>query len=111
MYFSYHPTTQPNHVLNGDGGLFYVSYNSYDSAHYGSDTTALVAGQMQRFYILNGDHRKAYAPLLAQGFPACFEYFLSKPELRNRRSEKKIDLDEALSVEAYRQFLKERGRK
>ncbi|ABQ28941.1 hypothetical protein [Acidiphilium cryptum] len=50
----------PNLILNGNG--FYVSYNDFDRGIYGGDTTALVLGQMERFFILNGDHRGQYAP-------------------------------------------------
>ena len=52
----------PNSTTDGDG--FFVSYNSRDAAIYGADTTALVVGQMQKFYILDGDHRLQYAPLI-----------------------------------------------
>ena len=61
----------PNFVTDKDN--FYISYNDYDSDIYGSDTTALVFGQMEAFYILNGDHRKNYT--LLKGFNACLEYF------------------------------------
>jgi len=42
---------------------FYVSYNHHDIATYGDVTTALVLGQMQKFYILNGNHSEAYKKL------------------------------------------------
>lgn len=70
------PLSVPNYVLDADG--FYVSYNDRDVSIYGGVTTALVLGQMERFYILKGDHRKAYAPLLAAGFDACLDYFKSQ---------------------------------
>lgn len=54
---------------------FYISYNSYDTDIYGSVTTALVLGQMQQFFILNGDHRKQYAEVIKQGFDACLKYY------------------------------------
>ncbi|MDF2841785.1 MAG: pPPM1a [Herbinix sp.] len=62
--------------LNGkvyDG--FYVSNNNYDRAIYGDVTTALVLGQMQKFYILTGNHCEQYKELINQGFSKCFEYF------------------------------------
>jgi hypothetical protein len=62
--------------LNGkvyDG--FYVSYNNYDRAIYGDVTTALVLGQMQKFYILTGNHCEQYKELINQGFFKCFDYF------------------------------------
>lgn len=63
----------PNTVINGAG--FYVSYNDHDISIYGTDTTALVVGQMEKFYILKGDHRARYQPLIADGFEACLAYF------------------------------------
>jgi uncharacterized protein YbdZ (MbtH family) len=30
---------------------------------------------MAAFYILNGDHRSGYSPLIDQGFDACLAYF------------------------------------
>ena len=60
--------TVPNEVTTKKG--YYVSYNNYDTDIYGSDTTALVKDD---FYILNGDHREAYAKL--DTFEECMEYF------------------------------------
>ena len=75
----------PNLILNGNG--FYVSYNDIDRDIYGGDTTALVLGQMERFYILNGDHRAQYAALIERGFDACLAYFRDNMELMNFRSD------------------------
>ena len=75
----------PNVILNGVG--FYVSYNNYDVDIYGTDTTALVWGQMENFYILEGDHREGYKPLLDSGFDACLEYFKNNLELVSKFSE------------------------
>jgi len=75
----------PNDVIEGDD--FYISYNDYDTFIYGSDTTALVLGQMEHFYILNGDHRKEYLPLIKKGFNACFDYFNDHRERINKHSE------------------------
>ena len=80
------PVFTPNTVIDGDG--FYVSYNIVDSRIYGSDTTALVIGQMQHFYILNGDHRDAYRPLIAQGLQSCLNYFASQSDQISKFSEK-----------------------
>lgn len=63
----------PNTVAYGEG--FYVSYNDHDLGIYGCDTTALVWGQMQKFYILKGDHRAQYAPFIGRGFDACLAYY------------------------------------
>lgn len=78
--------TVPNVVM--DGGDFYISFNSSDENFYGHPTTALVWGQMQRFFILNGDHRAAYSALLLQGWDACFDYFRSNVAHANRYSDR-----------------------
>ena len=79
------PISIPNTTYDGEG--FYVSYNNRDGGIYGSDTTALVVGQMQSFYILNGDHRTGYGPLLAQGLGACLAYFRQNVAQMNKYSE------------------------
>jgi len=80
------PVMVPNTVI--DAGDFYISYNDYDTDIYGSDTTALVLGQMEKFLILNGDHREQYSSLLSSGFVACFNYFKNNVESINKRSDK-----------------------
>ena len=75
----------PSLILNGNG--FYVSYNDVDRDIYGGDTTALVLGQMERFFILNGDHRGQYASLVERGFDACLAYFRDNRDLMNFRSD------------------------
>lgn len=77
----------PNTVV--DAGAFYVSYNDHDIGVYGCDTTALVFGQMERFYILKGDHRRQYAPLIPQGFEACVAYFKEHFDQAHRFSTQK----------------------
>jgi hypothetical protein len=79
----------PNSIMDGDG--FYVSYNDHDRSVYGCDTTALVVGQMQEFYILNGDHRVGYLPLIEKGFDACMGYFRANIVGINKYSSK-VDL-------------------
>jgi hypothetical protein len=76
----------PNEAMPGDG--FYISYNDVDQGIYGSDTTAIVVGQMQRFFILNGDHREGYAPLIQQGFDACIAYYEAHISESNKFSDK-----------------------
>ena len=71
----------PNTVIDGDG--FYVSFNDVDLSIYGSETTALVLGQMEKFFILKGDHRVQYELLIPQGFDACFSYFRSNSQLHH----------------------------
>jgi len=69
------PILIPNKTTYNGTDEFYISFNSYDKATYGDITTALVYGQMEKFYILNGDHQKAYAPLIKKGYGACLAYF------------------------------------
>lgn len=80
-----HPIMVPNKVVQCN--KFYISYNNYDTDIYGSDTTALVLGVMEKFYILNGDHRKNYNALKDKGFEACFEYFKNNSDLKNKNSD------------------------
>lgn len=75
-----------NHVIQGDG--FYISYNDIDLSIYGCDTTALVFGQMQKFYILNGDHVRQYMEIIHLGFDACFDYFMDNLQDINKNSDK-----------------------
>ncbi|MCR8994608.1 hypothetical protein [Brevibacillus laterosporus] len=87
-----------NQVIEGSGDPiemnsktyegFYISYNTYDRVYYGCDTTALVLGQMQKFFILNGDHRKQYAELIKQGFHACLAYYKANIENANKFSDR-----------------------
>lgn len=80
------PITVPNRVTEGTG--FYVSYNDYDTTIYGGATTALVIGQMEKFYILNGDHRDSYAALMQTGLQACLDYFKANLASVNKFSDK-----------------------
>lgn len=80
------PLSIPNSVT--DAGDFYISFNDCDISLYGDVTTALVFGQMEAFYVLNGDHRKAYAELQGKGFDACMAYFKSNIASINKRSDK-----------------------
>ena len=82
--------TVPNITKDAPDGSFYVSYNATDYRIYGDETTALVWGQMQGFYILNGDHRAAYADLIPQGWAACYAYYLSRPDLHNSMSDRQF---------------------
>lgn len=62
-----------NRITKADG--FYISYNNTDIYIYGGDTTALVVGQMEKFYILRGNHQQQYAKLMDKGLEACLSYF------------------------------------
>ena len=73
----------PNTVEQKDG--FYISYNDSDVDIYGCDTTALVIGQMEKFYILNGDHRHKYSTLST--LDECISYYRANLGISNRRSD------------------------
>lgn len=80
------PVMVPNTVYPGEG--FYISHNTHDRRIYGDVTTALVLqGDETAFYILNGDHREGYAPLLALGLAACMEYFQQHIDQMSKYSE------------------------
>lgn len=76
----------PNTTINGRD--FYVSLNTVDVSIYGYETTALVVGQMEKFYILNGNHMSQYKALVVSGFSECFDYFLKNLDKINKHSEK-----------------------
>lgn len=65
------PITIPNNTEDVDTGSphWYISYNNHDRRTYGSDTTALVLGQMEYFFILNGDHRQGFKNCIEAGIP------------------------------------------
>jgi len=79
------PIFVPNDVIKGNG--FYISYNNRDTYIYGSDTTALVIGQMEKFFILNGNHVKEYKSLINKGLKECTTYFISNLHLKNKYSD------------------------
>ena len=85
MVFDGMPCFVPNDVM--DCTDFYISYNNYDIRSYGSDTTALVKGNMEKFYILDGNHTKQYNELVAKGFDACLDYFKDNANLINKYSD------------------------
>lgn len=67
---------------------FYISHNNCDIDIYGCETTALVLGQMQKFYILKGDHRKQYAEIIKQGFNRCLDYYKNNIVVSHEYSDK-----------------------
>lgn len=62
---------------------FYISYNDYDVDIYGSTTTALVLGQMQEFFILNGNHIDEYRKLEGSPFSKYLDYFYKNKDKIN----------------------------
>ena len=89
---SYNSIVGENHSkIEIDGKIydgFYVSYNSYDTEIYGDVTTALVLGQMQKFYILNGNHSEEYKKIIKDGFEKCMEYFNKNISQINKHSDR-----------------------
>ena len=77
-----------NITVSSDNEDFYISYNFGDRNIYGCDTTAIVTGQYQHFYILDGNHLNKYKELLPRGLNACLEYFKNNINLINKYSEK-----------------------
>lgn len=69
---------RPNQVISA--GHFYISHNTVDESIYGGETTALVWGQMQRFFILKGNHLAQYQELISQGWDACLNYYRNLPD-------------------------------
>lgn len=67
---------------------FYVSHNSHDTDVYGGETTAIVLGQMQMFFILNGDHTEELKEAATMGgLLECMEYFHEHKYDANERSD------------------------
>lgn len=96
----------PRHNTTIDSKDHYLSYNFGDRYIYGSDTTAIVIGQMQRFYILNGNHMKE---LEKKSFEECIEYFLQNKDSINKYSNK-FDKQDALKViKEYKEFKVKHG--
>lgn len=70
-------------------GGFCISYNNYDADVYGSDTTAVVLGQMEKFFVLNGDHAQALTETAkTAGFEGCLGYFRSHVSEINKFSDR-----------------------
>lgn len=66
---------------------FYISHNSHDTGVYGGETTAIVLGQMQMFFILNGDHEGELKEAPSKGFlfiPLYAPFRASKTQLPRR---------------------------
>ena len=107
MVLDFSASFAKNQLLNDSpDALFYVSYLPH-SEDYGSNTTALVVGQMQRFFILNGDFRKQYNELIPLGFKACYDFFKANLEHRNIKNRDKIEPLEDLEklMQDYHDFL------
>lgn len=84
---------------------FYISYNVTDYMVYGAITTALVIGQMEIFYILEGDHREAYKEI-GNDLEKCIEYFAQNSDKIAKYSDR---IGEPTAAELVREDLKRRG--
>lgn len=72
---------QPNIV--SDKKDYYISYNPVDIAVYGDVTTAIVIGQMEKFYILNGNHYKELSDM--KSLEKCMAYFYEHNDSINKK--------------------------
>jgi hypothetical protein len=75
------------------GDDFWVSYKMDDSStlipFFAGDMpneTALIDCKEDKYYILNGDWREQYEPLIPKGFEACKAFFDKHPEAHSRWS-------------------------
>lgn len=84
-YYNGIPIMVPNTTYQGDG--FHISHNDRDWSIYGDVTTALVVKGGSAFYVLNGDHRAGYIPLVPEGLDACLAYFRQHMGQMNKFSE------------------------
>jgi hypothetical protein len=92
--------TALNQIANFDG--YYISYCSSGIQF---DTTAIVLGQMERFYILDGDHSNELEALSREGgVQACIKYFYDHIEQASRYSEHLLT-DDAMAL-ALKKVLK-----
>ncbi len=77
---------------------FYISYNP-SSKDYGSDTTALVLGQMEAFLILNGDHRENYYLANQEGsFEKVYEYYINSDCINKEFTDTKESLEKFYEI-------------
>lgn len=64
---------------------YYISLNQHDLNIYGDITTAIVVGQMEKFYILNGNHVEHYNRL--KTLQDCLQYFKEQKNKINKYSD------------------------
>lgn len=82
MIFDFTQLERPNRIYPINPEI-YISYNSVDRRIYGSDTTAIVIGRVNRtFLILNGNHVESLKSLSVED---AIEYFYSHPDDWNYR--------------------------
>jgi hypothetical protein len=89
------PIRAPNEVSNFTD--FYISANGHNDL--GQPTTAIVLGQMRRFYVLNGDHSKALEAAAREGgLGACKEYFMNHIDQANKHSEHNLSAKDIATI-------------
>lgn len=80
----------------------YLSYNVGDAILFGSDTTAIVVGQMERFYVLDGNHMEQ---LKGKTLSECMSYFQENKKLKSKFSHDYDKKDMEKVVAEYDKFL------
>lgn len=87
----------PNSIASFDG--FYISHNSRNVNADGEETTAIVIGQMLRFFILTGDHRKELIEAAtAGGVEQCLAYFRENIRFAHSTSEHNVKPERLLEI-------------
>lgn len=99
----------PKHNNTDDKIDCYISYNFGDISIYGTDTTAIVIGQMQRFYILKGNHFENLKNLT--NFKDCIEYYLNNLNSIHKMSDKYDKTDAEKVINDYIDFKNQRSLK
>lgn len=95
---------KPNSISQ-DYKDFYISYNAGDYMVYGAVTTALVIGQMEIVYILEGDHRKEYQEI-GENLDKCIEYFARNSDKMANYSD---EIGKPTAAELVREHMKKSG--
>lgn len=69
---------------------FYISHNSSAAGKeiYGSETTALVLGQMEKFFVLNDNHCTPLEKLAKESLDDCINYVRKNKNKLNELSDK-----------------------
>ncbi len=80
-----------------EGEYFSIFYNNSQSDIFGGPITALMEGNMKKFFILNGDHIQGYAIAAKNGYYSCLDYFVKNIKSMNTIS----DIPEDMELYAY----------
>jgi hypothetical protein len=91
-----------NHnIATNNKKYHYISFNFKDDYVYGNETTAIVIGQMQRFYILNGNH---FEKLENMSTLEALKYFQNNKESHNKLSDMFSWKDSIKVIREYENF-------